>query len=241
MTQRERNALLSARCDVPNSEKSEQTDHPDSHDPRNLRVSTWDSFELRKTSPREGLLLLKMLLSRVVWEGPQTLSQRDLALVVLVYDNLRTVKDLNFQLVFRRWVVETTLFLHQRSFLDCFTSSHSPAAVSEASRKGAIGTLHAFYGWFRLFRVGTYLRTVNRRFRRPTPPKRFIGVGYRDHGTAGSPSWDGTPGWQEIASSTTESRYSPSRQSVADTVAWLTAEEDLLRKTGLTLTSSMVC
>jgi hypothetical protein len=32
------------------------------------------------------------------------------------------------------------------------------------------------------------------------PPKRYIGIGYRDKGSARDPAQDGTPSWQEIAS-----------------------------------------
>jgi len=32
------------------------------------------------------------------------------------------------------------------------------------------------------------------------PPKRFIGIGYRDKGTARKPEEDGSPSWQEVAS-----------------------------------------
>jgi len=69
-----------------NSEKSEQTDHPDNHDPTRVKVSMQDSVELRKISPKAGHLLLRMFLTRKVWEGPESLSQRDLALVVLTLD-----------------------------------------------------------------------------------------------------------------------------------------------------------
>lgn len=33
------------------------------------------------------------------------------------------------------------------------------------------------------------------------PPKRVIGIGYRDKGTARDPAYDGSPSWQEVASS----------------------------------------
>lgn len=33
------------------------------------------------------------------------------------------------------------------------------------------------------------------------PPKRVIGIGYRDKGTARDPAFDGSPSWQEVASS----------------------------------------
>jgi hypothetical protein len=38
--------------------------------------------------------------------------------------------------------------------------------------------------------------------RPPTPPKRFIGIGYRDKGSALDKAWDGSPHWTEIAMST---------------------------------------
>lgn len=34
------------------------------------------------------------------------------------------------------------------------------------------------------------------------PPQNYIGVGYRDKGTAKKPHFDGSPSWQEVASST---------------------------------------
>jgi hypothetical protein len=33
------------------------------------------------------------------------------------------------------------------------------------------------------------------------PPAAYIGVGYRDKGTAKNPAYDGSPSWQEVASS----------------------------------------
>jgi hypothetical protein len=38
--------------------------------------------------------------------------------------------------------------------------------------------------------------------RPPTPPKRFIGIGYRDKGSARDKAWDGSPHWTEVAMST---------------------------------------
>jgi hypothetical protein len=35
---------------------------------------------------------------------------------------------------------------------------------------------------------------------RKLPPKRIIGIGYRDKGTARDPAIDGSPSWQEVAS-----------------------------------------
>jgi hypothetical protein len=34
---------------------------------------------------------------------------------------------------------------------------------------------------------------------RAVPPKRFIGVGYKDKGSRRDPAFDGTPSWQETA------------------------------------------
>jgi len=35
---------------------------------------------------------------------------------------------------------------------------------------------------------------------RHLPPKRIMGIGYRDKGTARNPAFDGSPSWQEVAS-----------------------------------------
>jgi hypothetical protein len=49
-----------------------------------------------------------------------------------------------------------------------------------------------------LFSVRTLLppKLANRKI----PPKRTIGTGYRDKGTARDPAKDGSPSWQEVAS-----------------------------------------
>lgn len=39
------------------------------------------------------------------------------------------------------------------------------------------------------------------------PPKRFIGIGYGDHGTAKDLSYDASPSWQEVALVNGESEY----------------------------------
>jgi hypothetical protein len=48
------------------------------------------------------------------------------------------------------------------------------------------------------------------------PPKRFIGIGYRDKGTARIPHLDGSPRWQEVASraSNLERRIHETREKV---------------------------
>jgi hypothetical protein len=40
------------------------------------------------------------------------------------------------------------------------------------------------------------------------PPKRFIGIGYRDKGSIRNLAYDGSPPWQEVASSLNYSGYS---------------------------------
>jgi hypothetical protein len=37
---------------------------------------------------------------------------------------------------------------------------------------------------------------------RPPPPKRYMGVGYKDKGARRDPAWDGSPRWQDVAAVT---------------------------------------
>jgi hypothetical protein len=37
---------------------------------------------------------------------------------------------------------------------------------------------------------------------RKSPPKRYIGVGYKDKGARRDPAWDGSPRWQDVAQAT---------------------------------------
>jgi hypothetical protein len=44
------------------------------------------------------------------------------------------------------------------------------------------------------------LRSTEKQVRqKDTPPKAFIGIGYRDKGSARDLAWDGSPKWQEVA------------------------------------------
>lgn len=222
-------------------EYPEQTTTLDSHDPTYFRVSSVHGFELRKIRPREGFLLLKNFLSRRVVIGPNSLSQSDLFLAALVLDYLREVKDPLFQLSFRRWLVETTIFLRKRNIWSCFTETLEESAVEEARRKGSLVSSHAYFGWVRFFRIETYLRRINRNLNPRPRPKRFVGVGYQDHGTARNLSVDANPSWQEVAGARITSPDNPRLKSIRDTVLWLKEEEELLNSSGLTLTSAMIC
>jgi len=61
-------------------------------------------------------------------------------------------------------------------------------------------SLFAYFGWRLEEKVVLFVRRVNRLLRRPPPPKRFVGVGYRDNGHRRNVALDGSPSWQEVAS-----------------------------------------
>lgn len=56
----------------------------------------------------------------------------------------------------------------------------------------------AFYGKYHSADPDFTVEVRTRRVRRP-PPRRFVGVGYRDKGSRRNPATDATPSWQEVA------------------------------------------
>lgn len=65
-----------------------------------------------------------------------------------------------------------------------------------------------------IFNVKRFLKRVNRNLQKYPPRPRFIGVGYKDYGDRRDPSYDGSPSWQEVASSLPPETSSTKRRSL---------------------------
>lgn len=177
-----------------------QSPCPGSFDPTSLRVSKQYSFELRKVNPRECHRLIRMLLSKVAHEGRSALAQDEEVLLVLLYERWSSIRDPAFLRALGERVIS--------SFTYCYHWIRGTLKVPPQAqdgdlpffvRTGILASAHAYYGWWTSFRVSDFLRTINRARLRAAPPKRFVGVGYRDAGQARNPAYDGSPSWQEVA------------------------------------------
>lgn len=100
---------------------------------------------------------------------------------------------------------EKTMFFHQIGRLwRSFRSGEYPSwAVAQKAilRKSKFHySPRAFLGIKRTFSVKQFIKLDNRALRSKPKPQKFIGVGYRDHGTASNESTDASPPWQLVAS-----------------------------------------
>ena len=64
---------------------------------------------------------------------------------------------------------------------------------------------NAFFGRKISFNLKRILVRINRKMKRISSVKRFIGVGYRDAGNARNTALDASPSWQDVASSKCQS------------------------------------
>jgi hypothetical protein len=60
---------------------------------------------------------------------------------------------------------------------------------------------HSYFGRRKQSNVDCVLRRKNRSLHKPSRQKRWMGVGYKDSGTYRDVAIDGSPTWQEVASS----------------------------------------
>jgi hypothetical protein len=82
-------------------------------------------------------------------------------------------------------------------------------------RRYILPSFNAYFGWRKSTELGRFIGVQNRKLKDRRPrPTRFIGVGYKDSGTARNVSIDASPSWQEVASHNT--RNYPMRDSVSD-------------------------
>lgn len=149
--------------------------------------------------------LQRFLISKIIYE-PDKVSPGDLH---AIYDNQMWLErkcssDFDFSRKFGRSLEDLSALLKEINLSRGLTDR----AILQLSQK-AKGTLGGFivprrnYPDFKkrfsgLFHVRTLKSPQDAN--RSLPPKRVIGIGYRDKGTARDPARDGSPSWQEVAS-----------------------------------------
>jgi len=151
---------------------------------------------------RERLLLVKMIFAKVAWEGPASLTQEELAVLELSWERITAYSDPSWlKFKSREWIVLEDLFFHLRDRERWFFGTLNVQKHAQyLAGKGCLPSPCAYFGWVKSHKISSYLKVTNRSLWRKAPPKRFVGVGYRDSGQCRDPAWDASPSWQEIAS-----------------------------------------
>jgi hypothetical protein len=164
-------------------------------------VSKDKSFFLKKMGASEAFKLLRLILSGMAAEN-RDLTVEEEVIATLLMERCETERDPSFIRKWRGRVGETlsNLLLWSRKALK-FNPPYMMEAVFLYQRMGILVTPCAYFGWARSVDlkdlIGTQIRQRNPRPR----PKRFMGVGYADSGTARDTAYDASPRWQEVYSS----------------------------------------
>jgi len=172
---------------------------PDDHEPLNLTVSKTKSFSVRVKTPTQALMFVRFLLAKVVIRKDLTvLSDPEIALLSESWEILGKCKDQSF---IKRWhkVVSNLRYIEMSRIGTKLNPKidqtnwwnylrHLPGLPSDC----------AYFGWWKTFRIKDWFRFRNRELDSKSSPKRFIGVGYQDSGTARDVAYDGSPRWQEV-------------------------------------------
>jgi len=172
----------------------------DDHDPLNLTVSKTKSFSVRVKTPSQALMFLRFLLAKVVYRRDlKVLSVPELVLLNESWEILRKVKDPTFWNETNRQTVSSLTQIDSvRQTILNPNWDHTTWWNMLEARPG-LPSRHAYFGWWKTFRIKVWFRFRNRLLDSKSPQKRFIGVGYRDQGTAQDVAYDGSPSWQEVA------------------------------------------
>jgi hypothetical protein len=185
-------------------------------------VSKAISWEIRGNLHKQTLAW-KFLLSKLVYEGGDSLDQLEQFALYQLFVKLESVKDKGWVEKYSNWF-ETTKRIFNYFTLYQIPGSRmiwSDTVVKSSFFSGDLHSACAFFGRRTFFNVKNVLRKINRNLRKkPRPPNR-IGVGYRDHGTARDVAFDGSPSWQEVAAAHLKSESTdPTEREAYKTYLW---------------------
>jgi hypothetical protein len=198
---RTRSPQLQTRCKTVPEKEFLADRKPGKHDPINqLRVSEHLTFRVRKLNPSMALNWVRFLLTKVLMTRSFDLCEEEAVLLHESWRVLVNVRDNSWNEKYNQSL--TTLegvysFFRKGSWVN---PEHHEWWNYQLSLP-IFRSKHAYFGWVKSNSAKAWLVKTNRQLRKSSRPKRFIGVGYRDHGTAKKPHWDGTPSWQEVAGS----------------------------------------
>jgi len=190
-------------CEPPkNNEYFEQSTCPSTFDPRNLGARILKGYTMKIKKGQNRIVLLKFLLGKLVYSHGG-LNIEEYLLLFHLYFELTESNDPLFQEKYKEILYRINLLLSEMGKIKEFPVHPSVKSVFEITRllSGFLPTAREYFGFagqrdlkssFRLILNDTIVP------KRP-PPKRFIGVGYKDKGTCRDPAFDGTPGWQFFA------------------------------------------
>lgn len=177
--------------------------NPPRHPPKTsvFLVSKDITFRLKVRHADEALRLSRYLLTKFYARG-ESLTYDEEILLDLVLEYFRDLRRLDQVQKIGSSSNQLAVFSLMRlwaSFRNSDYPTWAKAQVTILRKTARLLTPRAFLGMQGIFEVRSFVKLVNRESWAKPQPQRYIGVGYRDKGTAADVSMDGTPSWQEVA------------------------------------------
>jgi hypothetical protein len=180
----------------------EQSTCPSNFDPRDLGKRILKGYTMKVKKGTNRIVLLKFLLGKLVF-SIEGLNIEEYLLLFHLFFEMTEIQDPLFQEKYKEYLFRLNLLLSELGKIKEFPVHPTERSALEIGRllEGFLPTAREYFGLagqrdmrscFRLILNDTIVP------KRP-PPKRFIGVGYKDKGTCRDPAFDGTPGWQFYA------------------------------------------
>lgn len=159
-----------------------------------------------KVKFRKGVKLItvfRFLLAKALFSQEGLHLDEYLALLE-AYHRLREARDPSFVSKYGQWLITIEPVLKELSQVRVFPlKPYGNTAKVERLLVPFLPSRSAFHGYEGHLQLRDSFRVL---FRNPlapipkSPPKRYIGVGYKDKGARRDPAWDGSPKWQDVAS-----------------------------------------
>lgn len=174
----------------------------DDHDPIELVVNRYKTFRVLVRTPSEALMIVRVLLSKIVYRrNLSVLTDAEQYLLAECWKILSEGRSRSM-VQSKKQLVSSLLYIE-----NCRTGTILNEKLDHTlwwkmlERKEGVMSPFAYFGWWGSHRIERFFRFRNRESERPcNANKRFIGVGYRDAGTARNVAFDASPSWQEVAS-----------------------------------------
>jgi hypothetical protein len=157
---------------------------------------------------RKGVKLItvfRFLLAKALFSQEGLHLDEYLALME-AYLRLREARDPSFVEKYGQWLITIEPVLQQLGQVRVFPlKPYGSTTELERLLVPFLPSRSAFHGYEGHRELRDSFRVL---FRNPlapipkSPPKRYIGVGYKDKGARRDPAWDGSPRWQDVASQT---------------------------------------
>lgn len=191
-----------ALVNLANTECFEQSTCPSNFDPRDLGKRIRKGYQMKIKKGTNRVVLMKFLLAKFFY-SKEGVCLEEYLLIFHLYFEMLDISDPLFVKKYEDDLYKIGLVISKLNGAKVFPIYLKESFLVRAKNilKDFLPTSREYYGLagqrdlrqsFRLLLNDTIVIQA-------PPPKRFIGVGYKDKGTCRDPAFDGTPGWQFYA------------------------------------------